>query len=137
MLIESVRNIVSRSMPIPQPAVGGKPYSKAVQKFSSTICASSSPAALSFACCSNLYRTRIWNVQICKMIIKLNKSTLISQTTDIIDTNLSLWTTGSFSSVYALQISFFITNNSNRSVRPFSDRCHFANGDITCGWSII
>lgn len=45
MLLESVKNIVNRSIPIPQPPVGGKPYSNAVQKFSSTSCASSSPAA--------------------------------------------------------------------------------------------
>ena len=38
MLQESVRNMVSRSMPIPQPAVGGSPYSRAVQKFSSISC---------------------------------------------------------------------------------------------------
>lgn len=37
MLLLSVRNIVRRSIPIPQPPVGGRPYSKAVQKFSSTI----------------------------------------------------------------------------------------------------
>jgi hypothetical protein len=48
ILLESVKNIVKRSMPRPQPAVGGKPYSNAVQKFSSINCASSSPAALSF-----------------------------------------------------------------------------------------
>ena len=47
MLLESVRNMVRRSMPIPQPAVGGSPYSRAVQKLSSTNMASSSPAALS------------------------------------------------------------------------------------------
>ena len=47
MLLESVRNIVSLSTPRPQPAVGGRPYSRAVQKFSSTNMASSSPAALS------------------------------------------------------------------------------------------
>lgn len=47
MLFESVRNIVKRSIPRPQPAVGGKPYSNDVQKFSSINCASSSPAALS------------------------------------------------------------------------------------------
>uniref|UniRef100_A0A8W7PZG7 Uncharacterized protein n=1 Tax=Anopheles coluzzii TaxID=1518534 RepID=A0A8W7PZG7_ANOCL len=46
MLFESVRNMVSRSMPMPQPPVGGRPYSSAVQKFSSTSWASSSPAAL-------------------------------------------------------------------------------------------
>ena len=50
ILFESVKNIVSRSIPIPQPPshqlnilerrkrpVGGNPYSKAVQKFSSMI----------------------------------------------------------------------------------------------------
>ena len=35
MLFESVKNMVRRSMPIPQPPVGGKPYSSALQKFSS------------------------------------------------------------------------------------------------------
>ena len=48
ILAESVRNIVRRSIPMPHPPVGGKPYSRAVQKFSSTICASSSPASLSW-----------------------------------------------------------------------------------------
>jgi len=33
MLFESVRSIVTLSMPIPQPPVGGNPYSKAVTKF--------------------------------------------------------------------------------------------------------
>ena len=49
MLLLSVRNMVSRSMPSPKPPVGGRPYSKAVQKFSSTYMASSSPAALSWS----------------------------------------------------------------------------------------
>jgi len=40
---ESVNNIVNRSIPKPQPAVGGKPYSKAVQNVSSKAIASSSP----------------------------------------------------------------------------------------------
>jgi len=48
MLFESVKNIVKRSIPRPHPAVGGKPYSNDVQKFSSINCASSSPAALSY-----------------------------------------------------------------------------------------
>ena len=47
MLQALVRNIVTRSIPIPQPAVGGRPYSRAVQNPSSTTCASSSPASLS------------------------------------------------------------------------------------------
>jgi len=34
-----------------------------------------------------------------------------------------LWTTGSFNSVYALQISFLHANNSNLSVRPGMLRC--------------
>jgi len=48
ILLESVKNMVKRSIPRPQPAVGGKPYSNDVQKFSSINCASSSPAALSY-----------------------------------------------------------------------------------------
>lgn len=48
ILAESVRNMVNLSIPIPHPPVGGKPYSRAVQKFSSIICASSSPASLSY-----------------------------------------------------------------------------------------
>jgi hypothetical protein len=35
ILFEFVRNIVRRSIPRPHPPVGGKPNSKAVQKFSS------------------------------------------------------------------------------------------------------
>mmetsp|Transcript_11056 Transcript_11056/g.38487 ORF Transcript_11056/g.38487 Transcript_11056/m.38487 type:complete len:228 (-) Transcript_11056:1079-1762(-) len=48
MLFLSARNMVMRSMPMPQPAVGGRPYSSATQKPSSWPCASSSPAALFF-----------------------------------------------------------------------------------------
>lgn len=48
MLMVSVSSMVRRSMPIPQPPVGGRPYSRAVQKFSSTYMASTSPPA--FAC---------------------------------------------------------------------------------------
>ena len=45
MLLESVRNMASLSMPMPHPPVGGSPYSRAVQKFSSMNIASSSPLA--------------------------------------------------------------------------------------------
>lgn len=47
MLIVSVKNIESLSIPRPNPAVGGREYSNAVQNASSYINASSSPAALS------------------------------------------------------------------------------------------
>ena len=43
MLEVSVSIMVRRSMPIPQPAVGGSPYSRLVQKPSSMNIASSSP----------------------------------------------------------------------------------------------
>ena len=49
MLLESVKNMATRSMPMPQPAVGGRPYSSEVQKPSSRNMASSSPEALSLA----------------------------------------------------------------------------------------
>ena len=55
MLSWPVRNMVRRSMPIPQPAVGGKPYSSDVQNVSSISCASSSPAAF---CCKGHSVTR-------------------------------------------------------------------------------
>mmetsp|Transcript_112275 Transcript_112275/g.194991 ORF Transcript_112275/g.194991 Transcript_112275/m.194991 type:complete len:340 (-) Transcript_112275:974-1993(-) len=42
-----VRNMVMRSMPMPHPAVGGRPYSRAVMKPSSMSIASSSPPDLS------------------------------------------------------------------------------------------
>jgi hypothetical protein len=59
----SSRNMASYlSMPMPQPPVGGSPYSRAVQKFSSRNMASSSPLALSFACCSNLKTKMIKNI---------------------------------------------------------------------------
>lgn len=48
MLLLSVNIIVKRSIPMPQPPVGGRPYSRAVQKFSSINWASSSPASLSY-----------------------------------------------------------------------------------------
>lgn len=48
MLLESVRNMHRRSMPMPQPAVGGSPYSSAVQNVSSMNMASSSPSALAW-----------------------------------------------------------------------------------------
>jgi hypothetical protein len=43
MFWESVSNIVRRSIPKPQPPVGGRPYSRAVQNVSSKAIASSSP----------------------------------------------------------------------------------------------
>jgi hypothetical protein len=45
MFAESVRNMAMRSMPMPQPPVGGSPHSRARQKSSSRTCASSSPLA--------------------------------------------------------------------------------------------
>ena len=51
--------------------------------------------------------------------------------------NRSRCTAGSFSSVYALTISFFMMNNSNLSVRPWTERCHLARGLMICGWSQI
>lgn len=49
--------------------------------------------------------------------------------------NRSRWINGSFNSVYALQTSLLITNNSNRSVKPFMVLCHLDNGLIISGWS--
>jgi hypothetical protein len=43
MFWESVNNMVRRSIPKPQPPVGGRPYSRAVQNVSSKAIASSSP----------------------------------------------------------------------------------------------
>merc|ERR1712093_769870 len=48
--VSSVRNMVIRSTPIPQPAVGGRPNSSAVTKPSSISGTSSSPASLALAC---------------------------------------------------------------------------------------
>jgi len=48
MLEVSVSIMVRRSIPIPQPAVGGSPYSKLVQNPSSMNMASSSPCALAY-----------------------------------------------------------------------------------------
>ncbi len=47
MFWESVSIMVSRSIPMPQPAVGGSLYSQAVQKVSSICIASSLPSSLS------------------------------------------------------------------------------------------
>merc|ERR1719254_275843 len=49
----------------------------------------------------------------------------------------AIWRSGSFNSVYALQISLVLTNISKRSVKPGLLRCHFANGLITCGCSVM
>mmetsp|Transcript_7365 Transcript_7365/g.25965 ORF Transcript_7365/g.25965 Transcript_7365/m.25965 type:complete len:276 (+) Transcript_7365:477-1304(+) len=56
MLMLSVRSIVRRSMPRPQPPVGGRPYSSALTNVSSMTCASSSPLAFWFACSWNRSR---------------------------------------------------------------------------------
>ena len=50
MLGLSVSSITSRSMPMPQPPVGGMPYSSARMKSASKYMASSSPASLFAAC---------------------------------------------------------------------------------------
>src|SRR4030042_2574029 len=51
---ELVSNITSLSIPIPSPAAGGIPYSRALTKSSSIQCAASSPCALASTCVSNL-----------------------------------------------------------------------------------
>src|SRR6266487_2869434 len=56
---ESVKSMASRSMPIPSPAVGGMPYSRARTKSSSIQCASSSPRSRSRACSS---KRRRWSI---------------------------------------------------------------------------
>mmetsp|Transcript_29546 Transcript_29546/g.41192 ORF Transcript_29546/g.41192 Transcript_29546/m.41192 type:complete len:237 (-) Transcript_29546:173-883(-) len=95
--------ITNRSIPRPHPAVGGRPYSRAVQNVSSSICASSSPCVAASA----------WAM------------------------NLSLCTSGSFSSVYAFAISLPQTNSSNRSVSPACCLWCLARGDRTAGWSMM
>ena len=45
-------------MPMPQPAVGGNPYSRDVMKPSSTYIASSSPCALAYK------RVRVWKLRV-------------------------------------------------------------------------
>lgn len=52
----SAMNMTRRSIPIPNPAVGGSPYSRLMQKFSSTSWASSSPWSFCLACSSNRNR---------------------------------------------------------------------------------
>lgn len=59
ILLESVRNMVRRSIPMPHPAVGGRPYSSAVQKVSSMNMASSSPSALACENSENHYSTEL------------------------------------------------------------------------------
>mmetsp|Transcript_2276 Transcript_2276/g.5251 ORF Transcript_2276/g.5251 Transcript_2276/m.5251 type:complete len:205 (-) Transcript_2276:1228-1842(-) len=56
MVFLLVRNMARRSIPRPQPAVGGRPTSRASMKPSSMGWASSSPAALSFICSSKRAR---------------------------------------------------------------------------------
>ncbi len=56
MLAAPVSIITSRSMPRPTPPVGGIPCSSASMKTSSKGWASSSPRAISAACCSNRRR---------------------------------------------------------------------------------
>lgn len=60
MFCESVNNMASRSIPIPQPPVGGKPYSRAVQKVSSTAIASSSPDCRSCIQITNIIHKKIF-----------------------------------------------------------------------------
>src|SRR5499427_7034912 len=59
MEAESVKSMVRRSMPMPSPAVGGMPYSRARTKSSSIQCASSSPRRRSCACSS---KRRRWSM---------------------------------------------------------------------------
>jgi len=51
MFCESVNIMVRRSIPNPQPPVGGNPYSRAVQNVSSKAMASSSPDCRSLKQC--------------------------------------------------------------------------------------
>ena len=59
MVAESVSSMISRSMPMPMPPVGGMPCSRAVRKSSSTPHASSSPAAFLAACAS---KRSLWSI---------------------------------------------------------------------------
>ena len=53
----------------------------------------------------------------------------------ICDSSRSRWSTGSVSSLNELASSRPTMNSSNRSVTPGLDRCGFANGEISFGWS--
>ena len=59
MFAESVTSMASRSMPIPQPPVGGMPYSMARRKSSSMAWASPSPRRCISTCSSNRRR---WSI---------------------------------------------------------------------------
>jgi len=50
--LRTVKNMTNRSIPMPQPPVGGRPYSRDWQKVSSMSWASSSPWSFWFACSS-------------------------------------------------------------------------------------
>lgn len=74
MLLESVRNMHRRSMPMPQPAVGGSPYSSAVQNVSSMNMASSSPSALAWRGFNTSYWHTLWQ----SALKKLSKEIFVS-----------------------------------------------------------
>ena len=117
MLDESVRNMVKRSMPRPQPPVGGRPYSRALQKVSSISCASSSPAALSCARVA-VAAPRHFNVLSAAQASPATRLAWREQRTLAWSANRSRWVKGLFSSVYELHSSFWHTKSSKRSVRP-------------------
>lgn len=54
ILVLPVRSITNRSTPMPQPPVGGNPYSRALQNTVSALCASGSPCA---RICGSTHRT--------------------------------------------------------------------------------
>mmetsp|Transcript_461 Transcript_461/g.935 ORF Transcript_461/g.935 Transcript_461/m.935 type:complete len:221 (+) Transcript_461:110-772(+) len=101
MEAESVSSMMSRSMPMPSPPVGGMPCSSAVRNSSSTSHASRSPASFFAACASKRRR----------------------------------WSSGSVSSEKALASSLPTTKSSKRSVTPVRERCGFASGLTSVGYS--
>ena len=99
MFCESVNNIVSRSIPNPQPPVGGNPYSRAVQKVSSKAIASSSPD------CRSCMQTTYHSEKFQRNLFKDKSIAHLKTDAWTLSCSANCWrcTTESFNSVYALQ----------------------------------
>lgn len=159
MFCESVNNIESRSMPNPQPPVGGNPYSRAVQNVSSKAIASSSPDCRSWnpnhtslrKKKDNSFNNTLLETYAIPSVVPRNvvvvpqdhsiqcmhcKPERFKNKNNQHRQNPKSWKFIN-TKKYKINTSRLLTNNSKRSVRPGLDLCHFAKGLIISGWLMM
>jgi len=133
-LVELVRNMTNRSIPIPHPPVGGNPCSSLLVPRMSTEDKRGSEKSptrprTSRRCPGFRHHQRpSASPEKAKRIHQHGHST--TRKLQTCSSNRARCSNGSFNSVYALQNSFPHIKPSKRSHSPGRDRCHLASGDM-------